>query len=266
MPGNGNDLYPFCIWAPFFYFILTGGGLVFLCIADAFTRELLVRALAAPPFEAMDERQGQAWNYVVSAQKPTNVTHALVGHLVSPQELNLIVCKCTRIEIHIVDENGLRLAEKGDIPLYGRVATMELWRPQSSSVDHIFISTERHQFCILAIDPTTRELITKAKGDVSDRTGRPSNCGQICAMDPANRLIGLHLYDGLFKVLPATPSGHLNEAYNVRLEELQVPFFPYVATPFLPYVKGIMVCFQPPSPHLAPPSPTYHHLPPPSPT
>lgn len=31
------------------------------------------------------------WNYVVTAQKPTSVTHSCVGNFTSPQELNLIV-------------------------------------------------------------------------------------------------------------------------------------------------------------------------------
>ena len=31
------------------------------------------------------------WNYVVTAHKPTNVTHSCVGNFTSAQELNLII-------------------------------------------------------------------------------------------------------------------------------------------------------------------------------
>jgi hypothetical protein len=31
------------------------------------------------------------WNYVVTAHKPTNVTHSCVGNFTNPQELNLII-------------------------------------------------------------------------------------------------------------------------------------------------------------------------------
>lgn len=31
------------------------------------------------------------WNYVVTAHKPTNVTHSCVGNFTGPQELNLII-------------------------------------------------------------------------------------------------------------------------------------------------------------------------------
>ncbi len=34
-------------------------------------------------------------------------------------------------------------------------------------------------------------------------------------------MIGLHLYDGAFKVIPMDNKGALREAFNLRLEELQ---------------------------------------------
>ena len=46
----------------------------------------------------------------------------------------------------------------------------------------------------------TGALVTRAQGDVSDKVGRPCANGQIAIVDPEARLIGLHLYDGLFKV------------------------------------------------------------------
>lgn len=44
------------------------------------------------------------------------------------------------------------------------------------------------------------ELVTRANGDIRDNVGRPVDNGQIGIIDPECRLIGLHLYDGLFKV------------------------------------------------------------------
>ena len=139
-----------------------------------------------------------SWNYVVTAHKPTNVTHSLTGNFTGPDEINLIVSKCTLIEVHRVDAEGLHCMKV--VPLYGRVATMELWRPAGARQDMLFISTERYQFCILAYNAATDEIETRAKGDVQDRIGRPADSGQIAVVDPQCRLIGLHLYDGLFKV------------------------------------------------------------------
>ncbi|KAK5837630.1 DNA damage-binding protein 1a [Gossypium arboreum] len=160
------------------------------------------------------------WNYVVTAHKPTNVTHSCVGNFTSPQELNLIVAKCTRIEIHLLTAQGLQ--PMLDVPIYGRIATLELFRPHGEAQDFLFIATERYKFCVLQWDSETSELITRAMGDVSDRIGRPTDNGQIGIIDPDCRLIGLHLYDGLFKVIPFDNKGQLKEAFNIRLEELQV--------------------------------------------
>ncbi|KAK6917109.1 Cleavage/polyadenylation specificity factor, A subunit, C-terminal [Dillenia turbinata] len=160
------------------------------------------------------------WNYVVTAHKPTNVTHSCVGNFTSPQELNLIIAKSTRIEIHLLTPQGLQ--PMMDVPIYGRIATLELFRPHGEAQDFLFIATERYKFCVLQWDAETSELITRAMGDVSDRIGRPTDNGQIGIIDPDCRLIGLHLYDGLFKVIPFDNKGQLKEAFNIRLEELQV--------------------------------------------
>ena len=42
--------------------------------------------------------------------------------------------------------------------------------------------------------------MTRSNGDVADRTGRPTDNGQLGFVDPACRVIGLHLYDGMLKV------------------------------------------------------------------
>jgi hypothetical protein len=38
-----------------------------------------------------------------------------------------------------------------------------------------------------------------------DPIGRPSEIGQIGLVDPQCRMIGLHLYEGLFKATPPPP-------------------------------------------------------------
>lgn len=140
-----------------------------------------------------------------------------------------------------------------DVPLYGRVAALQLFRPPGEPRDLLLVLTERCKFCVLGWDEEaggwhrrdaqgasccvpadaadadraprapacccvvhytavlhtrarrcrrTRpagELVTRANGDASDRVGRAVELGQRGIVDPACRLIGLHLYDGLFK-------------------------------------------------------------------
>jgi DNA damage-binding protein 1 len=80
----------------------------------------------------------------------------------------------------------------------------------------LFVLTERYKFCVLSYNAATGEIVTRANGDVQDRVGRPVEVGQIGLVDPEVRLIGLHLYDGLFKVIPFDSKGQLRDAFNIR--------------------------------------------------
>lgn len=40
----------------------------------------------------------------------------------------------------------------------------------------------------------------RARGDMQDKIGKPSELGPMALVDPEARVIGLHLYDGMFKV------------------------------------------------------------------
>lgn len=68
-----------------------------------------------------------SYNYVVTAQKPTAVNSAVTGNFTGPNDLNLILAKNTRLEIHVVTPEGLKPVL--DVGLYGRIATMQLFRP-----------------------------------------------------------------------------------------------------------------------------------------
>lgn len=69
-----------------------------------------------------------AFNYVVTAQKATGVSLSVSGHFTGPQDVNLIVAKCNRIEVHVVTPEGLRPLL--DVGIYGRVTVMEIFRPE----------------------------------------------------------------------------------------------------------------------------------------
>lgn len=71
-----------------------------------------------------------------------------------------------------------------------------------------------------------------------DRIGRPSETGIIGIVDPECRMIGLRLYDGLFKVIPLDRENRELKAFNIRLEELQV-----IDVHFLYGCQAPTVCF-----------------------
>ncbi|CAH3044667.1 unnamed protein product [Porites lobata] len=162
-----------------------------------------------------------AHNYVVTAHKPTAVNAAVVGNFTAADDLNLIIAKNTRLEIHVVTPEGLR--PHLDIGIYGRISVMELFRPANEPQDLLFILTARYRVFILSYKPETGDIVTRACGDVQDRIGRPSDTGLIGIIDPQCRMIGLRLYDGLFKVIPLELDSNKElKAFNIRLEELHV--------------------------------------------
>lgn len=61
-----------------------------------------------------------------------------------------------------------------------------------------------------------------ANGDLSDKIGRPSESGHVGIVDPTCAIVGLHLYDGHFKVIPIAGDGKFDQAFNIRLDELKV--------------------------------------------
>ena len=73
-----------------------------------------------------------AHNYVVTAQKPTAVNAAVTGNFTAPSDLNLILAKNTRLEIHLVSAEGLKPIM--DVGMYGRIAELTLFRPPVCNV------------------------------------------------------------------------------------------------------------------------------------
>uniref|UniRef100_A0A3B4BCJ2 DNA damage-binding protein 1 n=1 Tax=Periophthalmus magnuspinnatus TaxID=409849 RepID=A0A3B4BCJ2_9GOBI len=163
-----------------------------------------------------------SYNYVVTAQKPTAVNACITGHFTSAEDLNLLIAKNTRLEIYVVTAEGLRPVK--EVGMYGKISVMELFRPKGESKDLLFILTSKYNACILEYKQNGEsiDIITRAHGNVQDRIGRPSETGIIGIVDPECRMIGLRLYDGLFKVIPLDRDNRELKAFNIRLEELQV--------------------------------------------
>ncbi|KAJ8252016.1 hypothetical protein COCON_G00213280 [Conger conger] len=175
-----------------------------------------------PPGVRVFLLNAMSYNYVVTAQKPTAVNACITGHFTSAEDLNLLIAKNTRLEIYVVTAEGLRPVK--EVGMYGKIAVMELFRPKGENKDLLFILTAKYNACILEYKQNgdNIDIITRAHGNVQDRIGRPSETGIIGIVDPECRMIGLRLYDGLFKVIPLDRENRELKAFNIRLEELQV--------------------------------------------
>ncbi|XP_055682450.1 DNA damage-binding protein 1 [Lutzomyia longipalpis] len=162
-------------------------------------------------------------HYIVTAQKPTAVTACVTGNFTSPTELNLIVAKNSRLEIYLVTPEGLRPVK--EIGIYGKIAVMKLYRPANETKDLIFILTCRYDAMILECRTSGQgelEILTKAHGNVADRVGKPAETGILAVIDPKARVIGMRLYEGLFKIIPLDKETNELKATSIRLEDMHV--------------------------------------------
>eukprot|EP00906_Rhabdomonas_costata_P037101 RCo052151 len=170
-----------------------------------------------------------SYNYVVTAQKPTAVAHCLTANFTSAADLNLIVSKVLRIEVHTVTPEGLQPVV--DVPLYGRVILMRAYRAQGRDKDYLFLAFERYSFCVLEYAEDSGTLLTVANGELVDRIGRKVEFGQIGIVDSSSSLFTFHLYEGLIKILPISNSKSgctMKDPFNLRVEELRLIDMCYV--------------------------------------
>ena len=76
-----------------------------------------------------------------------------------------------------------------------------------------------------------------------DRVGRPTEGRQIGIVDPECRVMALHLYAGLLKVVPLQlDSGDQLKAFNIRLDDLyaiDVQFLHGFEQPTLAYLAEV---------------------------
>ena len=91
-----------------------------------------------------------------------------------------------------------------DVPLYGRIAVLRLYKPQGEKRQLLYIATERLMFCVLAYDQTTGSIVTRAMGDLTARIGRTCEHGLIGEVDPECRQV---TQADVEKVIEAAPVG-----------------------------------------------------------
>lgn len=179
-------------------------------------------------------------NYVVTANRATAVSQCLTGNFTGPNDFNLITAKLSRIEISKITPDGLKPMQ--EIGVYGRIEAMKLFRPRGYNKDLLFMLTHKYHVaileCIEGPQPDTIDIITRRSGNIADPASTTADTGNIVIIDPDCKVIGLRLYDGLFKIIPiddfnspkgisnGNANGHLQtgdlEAYNIRMEENMV--------------------------------------------
>lgn len=89
---------------------------------------------------------------------------------------------------------------------------------QGEAKDRLFVLTHRYNAMILEckLNGDDIEIITKAHGNVADRVGKTAETGILAVIDPKARVIGLRLYEGLFKIIPLDKDTNELKATSLR--------------------------------------------------
>ena len=110
-----------------------------------------------------------------------------------------------------------------DIPVRGRIVTLQHFRPTGSDTDYSLYTTERKRYGILSYNTARKVVDTRSSGDWSDCVGREKDGAPICIIDPMLKCVICHFYDGFLNVIPMALGGALmdthSDTFNVRLPE-----------------------------------------------
>lgn len=174
-----------------------------------------------------------ATNYIVSAQKATVISHAVVGNFLGTDAVSLVIAKTNRIELLLVTSEGLKAYR--EVPIFGRIATIKGFRAQGEVEDSLLILTCKYHLAIIRWN-AHGELMTRASGHIADRVGRPSETGMIACVHHSG-LIAFRLYDGLLKIVKWSEGKEIR-GINFRCDDLYIIDIDFLADfePTLAYI------------------------------
>lgn len=154
--------------------------------------------------------------YVVTSQKATAVQNSLICNFTSLTDRNLIITKGNNIEIYTVRESSIELIE--ELSIYGRIGAITYYRPPKFDRDVLIILTDKRHFSMLAYDSTINKVITRATGNINERSAKTLETGVRIIMDPDYRVVAFSMYQGALKILPIDSPTGLKEAFITRFE------------------------------------------------
>uniref|UniRef100_A0A3Q0KTB3 DNA damage-binding protein 1 n=1 Tax=Schistosoma mansoni TaxID=6183 RepID=A0A3Q0KTB3_SCHMA len=139
--------------------------------------------------------------YHVTTQRPTAVVKTCTGHFTSPNDLNLLICKNTYVEVFEVTCEGLKLVR--DVPINAKIVAASLFRRKDRETDSLFLLTHKAGVAIIECvrNNDSVEFVTVASGSVEDRSARIIDQGFDVLIDPGANYIVVRLYHGLLKII-----------------------------------------------------------------
>ncbi|TKR68008.1 hypothetical protein L596_024061 [Steinernema carpocapsae] len=172
-----------------------------------------------------------ACNYIVSAQKPTVVTHAVVGNFRQIDVTELMVARINRLELLSATVRGL--SALGEYPIYGRICHLSSFRKPGEDRDNLIVLTEKLDLAVLRFTDDGA-LTTRCHANVGDRIGRNSETGILVSVHPEKGTIAVRQNDGCLKIIQWCEDEKRARAKTVRIDDLHIVDFAFVMQPNKP--------------------------------
>ena len=124
--------------------------------------------------------------------------------------------------------------------IYGAVTILEKLRPTGSSLDQLFVGTDRYTYFTLSWNAEKKQLRTeKSYVDMSSRAERGSQSVERCMVSPTKRFLTLEVYEGILTVIPlftrskskTESSWALGDPISSRIEERIIRSWTYLYQP-----------------------------------
>eukprot|EP01084_Bolivina_argentea_P158087 275416_1 len=166
-----------------------------------------------------------AYNYLVTAQPATVVSNSHTGYFNSENELNTLLIRSNNIEVYTLNaDDGFE--KVNELPFYGRIIQSLMFRPPRCTTDHLFLLTQSFAFCIVATDPSTNQIITKASGQLKEENASIKSSSQsLISIDSAQQNILVHIYKGEVLLIELDEFGQLKQracAEKIIIHELEI--------------------------------------------
>ncbi|CAB11219.1 Damaged DNA binding protein Ddb1 [Schizosaccharomyces pombe] len=169
--------------------------------------------------------------YVTYLHKPSSIRNAVFCKFVNASSWNVIVAKVNCLEVYSYENNRLCLITSANI--FAKIVNVKAFKPVSSPTDHIIVATDSFRYFTLFWDANDNTVSNGIKiQDCSERSLRESQSGPLLLVDPFQRVICLHVYQGLLTIIPIFKSkkrfmtSHnnpsLHDNFSVRIQELNV--------------------------------------------
>jgi DNA damage-binding protein 1 len=139
----------------------------------------------------------------------------------------VVIGKSRRLEVRQLrnDEEASPFPVVFSCPIHGRITSLLPLPLANKETALLFLTTDQYQYAVIGYNPQLAHGIqTYTSGSLREDwnvLGTLSECGPLVTVDPHNRCVVLHLYDGLVTVFPiqAASPAILGPVFHARLEE-----------------------------------------------